>query len=65
MREGASAIDWREPLEKLVVAVRGKHGQTMAEYGFILAAIALVALASVFLVGTAINGLWEDAKAVF
>ena len=58
-------MEWRRPLEKLAAAVRRKHGQTMAEYGFILGAIALVALASAFLLGTAINGLWEDAKAVF
>ena len=57
---------WRKPLEELTAAVRREQGQTMAEYGFILAAIALVALASAFLLGTTIrDALWEDAIAIF
>ena len=36
-------------------APEGDDGQTMVEYGLILAGVALVAVAAVFLVGGAIN----------
>jgi pilus assembly protein Flp/PilA len=39
-----------------------EHGQAMAEYGVILAGIAIVVLATIFLLGDEVNDAFEKVK---
>lgn len=58
-------MSWRRPLGRARALVLDEPGQTMAEYGFILAAVALVVMASAILFGQAVIGLYDEALAVF
>ena len=46
-------------------ATRDDEGQTMAEYGLILAGIAVIVMATVWLLGAAINQTFTDIVAQF
>lgn len=44
---------------------RDEEGQTMAEYGLLLAGIAVAVVVTVFALGTAIDGTFQDILARF
>ncbi len=44
----------------MVATIRRDEGQTMAEYGLILAGIAVVVMVTALLLGTAISDAYQD-----
>lgn len=52
--------DW---LTQVIVRVQAEDGQTMAEYGLLLAVIAIIALAGAQLVGTNVLGVFNSIAA--
>jgi pilus assembly protein Flp/PilA len=49
--------DWREPLMRLITR---EDGATMVEYGLMVALIALAVVATVTVLGGAVNGIFES-----
>jgi pilus assembly protein Flp/PilA len=47
------------------IAVRDEEGQAMAEYGIILALIAVVAIVAVALLGTKVDGAFDFINSKF
>lgn len=61
-----TAMQWvRRMLGALPAEAHADDGQTMAEYGLILAGIAVIVMATVWLLGAAINATFVDIVAQF
>jgi len=52
-----------EALLSLIVRYKDEEGQALAEYGLILGLIAIVAIAALTLLGTAISGQLDEVTA--
>ena len=52
-------------IQNRLAAVRDEQGQTMAEYGVVLAVITLVILAGLIALAGGINGVLEDVTGIF
>ena len=48
-------------VSKLAIRVRHDEGQTMAEYGILIAVIALVVVVAAVVLGSSITGLFNSA----
>lgn len=68
MCRGAQSIIGRDlifDVERAVLRVKNERGAAMAEYGLLLALVALAAFASLVLFGDSLLGLFTDATDEF
>ena len=52
-------------IQSRLVIARDEHGQTMAEYGVVLAVITLVIIGALVLLAGGINGTLEEVTGIF
>ena len=52
-------------IENRLAVVRDEQGQTMAEYGVVLAVITLVVIVALMALSGGINGVLEEATGIF
>jgi Flp pilus assembly pilin Flp len=51
--------------ESLTLRLRAEHGQTLTEYGMLLAVVVIVVLAAALLLGPQISGLYNQVAGLF
>ena len=50
---------------RMINAIKGDEGQSMAEYGLILAGVAVVVMGAVVILGTTLEGTFADVVDAF